>query len=411
MSQTKFQRKTKENKPVVAICYDFDKTLSPDNMQAQGYIQSTGYATEAFWRKSNQLAEENDMDQNLAYMFLMVQSARGKLIVSRQKLMAYGAKVKLFPGVKTWFDRINRYGEERDVVVEHYIISSGLKEMIEGTAIARSGVFEKIYASSFYYDESGVAVWPAQVINYTSKTQFLFRIEKGVLDINDPGVNEYFAPTELRVPFRNIIYIGDSDTDIPCMKLVNTYGGHSIGVYDPKEQGQHKEQDKHKVYQLIEDNRIKYYAPANYVADGELDVLVKMIIDRTEMNERLESLHSKQLNKALEADKLDQRDEREKVKDALIEDLTGSTSFKYTHHVIHALSQYGDWSESQRQRLFQALIDNKQIRWITDDSDIRTFYEGLVSTEKNLSPLAARVRDLLQRQGLKNDSSLQTNGN
>lgn len=278
-----FQRKSKGNKPVIAICYDFDKTLSPDDMQAQGYIQSVGYEVESFWKESNGLAEENDMDQNLAYMFTMIQKAHGKFVFNRQTLMDYGAKVQLFPGVETWFKRIREYGEAKGVIVEHYIISSGLKEMIEGTIVAKE--FEKIYASSFYYDNCGVAQWPAQVINYTSKTQFLFRIEKGTLDINDPGVNDYFEPENIRVPFRNMIYIGDSDTDIPCMKLVNSYSGHSIGVFNPETN------DKSKVYKMLKDNRIKYFAPADYTENSELDKLVKAIIDRTASNEKLMSIH------------------------------------------------------------------------------------------------------------------------
>ena len=214
MSKKEFERKTKEDKPVIAICYDFDKTLSPDDMQAQGYIQSVGFDVEDFWTESNELAEENDMDQNLAYMYKMVREAEGKLIFNREKLAEYGSKVGLFPGVENWFERIQKFGNTMGVKVEHYIISSGLKEMIEGTSVARSGCFEKIYASCFYYDpKTGLAKWPAQVVNYTNKTQFLFRIEKGVLEVNDSGVNDYFSPEEIRVPFRNMIYIGDSDTD------------------------------------------------------------------------------------------------------------------------------------------------------------------------------------------------------
>ena len=188
-----FFRKSKESLPVLAICYDFDKTLSPDDMQAQGYIQDVGYDVEHFWEEANELAFENGMDQNLAYMYKMVEEAEGNIIVKREALEAYGAKVALFPGVDTWFDRIRQYGEEKKVIVEHYIISSGLKEMIEGTEIARKGVFEKIYASSFYFNQKGVAKWPAQAVNYTNKTQFLFRIEKGVLDVNDPGGERIFS--------------------------------------------------------------------------------------------------------------------------------------------------------------------------------------------------------------------------
>lgn len=287
-----FVRKCKEAWPVLAICYDFDKTLSPDDMQAQGYIQSVGYDVKKFWEESNGLARKNDMDNNLAYMWKMVQEAQGIMVFTKKKLAEYGAKVALFDGVEEWFERIRTYGKKNNVIVEHYIISSGLKEMIEGTKMAREGASEKIYASSFYFNDRGVAIWPAQVINYTSKTQFLFRIEKGVLDINDPGVNEYFPPEEKRVPFRNMVYIGDSDTDIPCMKLVNTYGGHSIGVYDPTAQ------NKEKVFRMMHDKRIRYYAPANYTDGSELDLLVKAIIDKTSAYEVLENRYFKNLAEA-----------------------------------------------------------------------------------------------------------------
>lgn len=292
-----YDRKRKEDRPVLAIYYDFDKTLSPDDMQAQGYIQSVGYDVQKFWDESNDLAKANDMDNNLAYMWKMVQESEGRMVFNKEKLAEYGARVKLFDGVEDWFERIRAYGKTRNVIVEHYIISSGLKEMIEGTKMARAGAFEKIYASSFYFNDRGVAKWPAQVINYTSKTQFLFRIEKGVLDINDPGVNAYFSPEEIRVPFRNMVYIGDSDTDIPCMKLVNTYGGHSIGVYDPATQ------NKKKVYKMMHDKRIRYYAPADYTERSELDLLVKAIIDKTAANEILEDRHFRNIAEAKEHEK------------------------------------------------------------------------------------------------------------
>ena len=281
--------------PVLAICYDFDKTLSPDNMQAQGYLAAINYENQNdFWEKSNMLAGENEMDKDLAWMFLMLKEARGKLIFNREKLREYGASITLYPGVTEWFDRINEYGKKHGVKIEHYIISSGIKEMIEGTQPARNGAFTKIYASSFYYDEDGLAVWPAQVITYTSKTQFLFRIEKGVPDVNDPGVNAHFDDSEYRVPFRNLVYIGDSDTDIPCMKLVNVNGGHSIGVYNPED----VETGKDKVHQMMRDNRIKYYAAADYRKGSELDTLLKNIIERTAMNEKLEQKHFADLAEA-----------------------------------------------------------------------------------------------------------------
>ena len=283
MSKVKSECLKKEEKPVVAICYDFDKTLSPDDMQAQGFIQKLGYEIGDFWKKSNGFAFKNDMDQNLAYMFTMKTESAGKVLFTKTELAKFGSEVKLFPGVEGWFERIRKYGEEKGVIVEHYIISSGLKEMIEGTSIAKNGAFKKIYATSFYCDENGVAVWPAQVVNYTNKTQFLFRITKGVLDVNDSAVNEFFPESNLRVPFRNMIYLGDSDTDIPCMKLVKTRGGYSIGVFNPKTN------DRTKVHKMTRDSRIDYFVPADYSEGTELDNLIKTIIDKTVFNEKLET--------------------------------------------------------------------------------------------------------------------------
>ena len=268
--------------PVLAICYDFDKTLSPDDMQAQGFIQSLNVDVNEFWQESNTLAKEHDMDNNLAYMYMMATKSYGKQFLTKEVLADYGSKVALYKGVSTWFERIRQYGLKQGVQIEHYIISSGLKEMIEGTEMARNGAFKKIYASAFMFDDKGVAVWPAQAINYTNKTQFLFRIQKGVLDINDPGVNDYIRPEEQRVPFRNMIYIGDSDTDIPCMSLVNINGGHSIGVYDPDSK------NKDKVYKMMQHHRIRYYAPADYTDGSDLDTVVKQIIQKTAAYEALE---------------------------------------------------------------------------------------------------------------------------
>ena len=180
-----------DKRPVVAVCYDFDRTLTPDDMQAQGYIQDIGYDVARFWEESNRLAAEHAMDRNLAYMYRMVEGAEGQVIVNRKALMAYGGRVALYDGVDSWFSRVRSYGAEKGLAVEHYIISSGLKEMIEGTEPAKRGEFSEIYASSFYFNERGVAKWPAQAVNFTNKTQFLFRISKGTMDVNDDRVNDY----------------------------------------------------------------------------------------------------------------------------------------------------------------------------------------------------------------------------
>lgn len=356
-----------KKRPILAICYDFDKTLSPDDMQAQGYIQSIDYEVSEFWKESNELAKNNDMDQNLAYMYMMASNARGKVLFTKGTLYKQGSKVKLFPGVKTWFDRINEYGKNKGVCVEHYIISSGLKEMIEGTEVADK--FKKIYASSFYFDKDGVAVWPAQVVNYTNKTQFLFRIEKGVLDINDQGVNTYFQPNQYRVPFRNMIYIGDSDTDIPCMKLVNANGGHSIGVYNSKTK------DKSKVFRMLEENRIKYYEPADYKKGSELEKLVQMIIDRTASNELLEEVHFNCISEKNEETKHQSEETIQKTK--LINDLEDSMSFANTQDIIKQLSEYKNWTDEQKNRLVTIALENNQVTYILKDRDVKSFYKSI----------------------------------
>lgn len=354
-------------KIVLAICYDFDKTLSPTDMQAQGFIQSIGYDVENFWKESNKLASDNEMDQNLAWMFMMSKGSYGKFIFNKDTLKEFGSKVELFPGVKTWFERINKYGEEHGVEVEHYIISSGLKEMIEGTVIADK--FKKIYASSFYYDSNGVAIWPAQVVNYTDKTQFLFRIEKGVLDVNDQQVNTFFKQNELRVPFRNMGYIGDSDTDIPCMKLVNTNGGHSIGVYNSETN------DKSKVFKMLSENRIKYFAPADYSENSKLEQLILKIIDRTKSNEILENFYFDCLDERNLADK--EISEEERNKNNLINKLENSFNFKTTHFVIDELSKIDSWTEKQKQRLCKIGVENSQVFSILTDPDVKDFYKEI----------------------------------
>lgn len=372
-----------DNRPILAICYDFDKTLSPDDMQAQGFIQSVGYNVADFWRESNNLASDNDMDQNLAYMYMMSSKSRGKKLFTKEMLRKAGAEVKLFPGVDTWFDRINRYGDKKGLQVEHYIISSGLKEMIEGTEVADK--FKKIYASSFYYDQDGLAVWPAQVINYTNKTQFLFRIEKGVLDVNDQRVNAYFKQDEYRVPFRNMVYIGDSDTDIPCMKLVNINGGHSIGVYNSETK------DKSKVFRMIEENRIKYYVPADYTQDAQLEKLVQRIIDRTVTNEILEEVHYNCISEKTEETKNQSTEELKK--EELISQLEESGNFANTHTIIEQLSAVPEWSASQKNKLIRIALNNNQVTYILKDNDLKEFYDSICNGIDSVE--ADKVRDIL----------------
>ncbi|NLQ82436.1 haloacid dehalogenase-like hydrolase [Streptococcus mutans] len=394
MTNTEFQREVKEDKPVIALCYDFDKTLSPDDMQAQGYIQKVQKSSDnevaEFWKESNGRAEKNDMDKNLAYMYTMKKKARGQFPFTKKTLAEYGPKVALFPGVKDWFERIQKYGAEKGIIIEHYIISSGLKEMIEGTSIAKD--FKEIYATSFYFDDDGVAVWPAQVVNYTNKTQFLFRISKGVLDVNDEAVNDFFTPDKIRVPLHNMIYIGDSDTDIPCMKLVNSHGGYSIGVFNPEEGNEEKV--KKRVYKMIRDNRIGYFTPADYSEGQELDQLIKLIIDRTVFNEQLERKHYEYKNEALKQSRQKSEEEQEKID--LIDALESSGNFKNTHNIIRKLSKYENWQDDEIIDLLSIGFHNSQVRYILGDQDIKVFYKKILEKAPSIDENAAKVAAIIE---------------
>ncbi len=266
----------------MAICYDFDGTLSPTNMQEYGFISKLGITPQKFWEESENMAKEHKADNILAYMKLMKNKAQEKKMSFRKKdITDYGKKVELFKGVEDWFKRINQYGAQRGIKVKHYIISSGLKEMIEGTKIARE--FTEIFASCFMYDANGAADWPAVALNYTTKTQFLFRINKECTDINDnKSINKYVEPLSRPMPFTNIIYIGDGDTDIPCMKIVKKEGGHSIAVYNPG-----KKKAKEKAANLIKDGRVNIIAPADYSEGKQIDTYLKAIIDKLVADEKV----------------------------------------------------------------------------------------------------------------------------
>lgn len=272
----------KSRKPRMAICYDFDKTLSPDDMQTFTLIPSFEIDAASFWEESNKLAKENLMETNLAWMYQLLHYSKFKRkSIRKEYFREIGKDVALYKGVEDWFDRMDKYAEKQGIILEHYIISSGLKEIIEGSRIADK--FKRIYASSYYYTPDGVAEWPAQAVNYTNKTQFIFRIAKGIFEEYDDRVNNSMPENKLYIPYENIVYIGDSATDIPCMRLVKSKGGYSIGVFDP-------EKDiRQKVYQLFNDGRINYFAPADYSSRSELTKYVKQIIDSVAAKEKMKT--------------------------------------------------------------------------------------------------------------------------
>lgn len=276
-------------KPIVALIYDFDKTLTDRDMQDYGFIPGLNMTPEDFWRECNGMAHEKKMDGILAMMFFMIEQARGKSVITADTLKALGKDVNYYPGVPEWFNIINDYGKEKGVVIEHYIISSGLKKIIEGTSIAFN--FKEIFASDFVYDGYGVPYWPAIALNYTSKTQFLYRINKGIFDISeDEALNDTMDERRRRVPFSNMIYIGDGLTDVPSMKLTKLNGGHSIGVYAEKSEG---------VRKMMSAGRINFMAKADYGKDGELMKIVKRIIDMLAAENELNELSHFQFDKSI----------------------------------------------------------------------------------------------------------------
>ncbi len=275
-------------KPVFALLYDFDKTLSPKDMQEYAFIPAVGMSAEAFWAECNRMMRENQMDQILAYMYVMYKKAKGKLLITRETLRGLGREVALFNGVGSWFKRINDYADKRGMKAEHYIISSGLKEIIEGTKIACH--FERIYAAEYCYDENGEPCWPAMAVNFTSKTQFLFRINKGVMDVTEnDALNEFMPEDKRRVPFRNMVYIGDGLTDVPCMKLVRSNGGHSIAVHQGSSE---------KVNSLLLDGRVDYVLRADYAKGEALELAVFAIIDQAAAVNKTRALHVKSMEQA-----------------------------------------------------------------------------------------------------------------
>ena len=270
----------------MAICYDFDGTLSPGNMQEYGWMKALKIKKpKTFWKNANDLGLAQEADEVAAYMYqMMTEAKKHNQLIHRATLQTAGRDIELFKGVPTWFNRINKYAEKQGVLLKHYIISSGLKEMISGTSIAKN--FSEIFASSFMYDTHGNALWPAVVLNYTSKTQFIFRINKGCEDICDrEGVNAYMSNKDRAVPFAHMIYVGDGDTDIPCMQIIRRHNGHAIAVYNPNKKGAKK-----KVEHLIPDHRVNIIAPADYSANSAIDKYVKAIIDKVKAVHMLQEL-------------------------------------------------------------------------------------------------------------------------
>ena len=278
----------------VALVYDFDGTLSPRNMQEFSFIEALGMDSAQFWSKADKLSKSQDASGILCYMKLMLEEARHSGIpVKRESFREFGKTVELYEGVKKWFSLINEYGKNRGLEIQHYINSSGLKEMIEGTSIADE--FKKIYACSFLYDVNGVAEWPAVAVDFTTKTQFLFKINKGIEEVSDnKRINEFVPENERPIPFKRMIYFGDGETDIPCMKMVKQNGGYSIAVYRPNDEEKRKTAEN-----LILDDRVNFVCKADYSENEEVYKVVTTILDKMKSDYEFDLLLKKHYDSAL----------------------------------------------------------------------------------------------------------------
>ncbi len=265
------------DKTIVAICYDFDKTLSTSDMQSFSFIPNLDMRPEEFWHKNHEFAQKHGMESVLSYLKLMIDECERKEIkLTREYLNTLGKDIKFYEGVTTWFSRLNQYAEKQGIILEHYIISSGNKEIIEGCPIFKE--FKEVYGCEFLYDKNGIACWPKNVVNYTLKTQYLFRICKGANNITDEEtVNQRVS--KKHVEFRNMIYIGDGLTDIPCMTLVKEKGGYAISVYA-------KDMIENTT-KLIQDNRVNYACEGDFSSGSSLEKLMKLILDSISLKEKL----------------------------------------------------------------------------------------------------------------------------
>ena len=257
-------------KPILAIMYDFDKTLSTTDMQNYGFIPALGLTPDEFWGATGEFSARTGCERILSYMFMMIKMAKERNIkLTREFLRECGKNIKYHPGVTTWFERINKIGLDRGVKVEHYLVSSGTKEIVEGCSIYNC--FTKAYGCEFLY-ENDEPVWPKLAINYTQKTQFFFRIAKGVVDIkDDDNVNRKTGEQGLRIPYENIAYIGDGMTDVACMTLVNKNGGYSVGVYT--------DSNKESVAQIRKDKRCRFVVKADYSQNSDMEKVFTLIIE------------------------------------------------------------------------------------------------------------------------------------
>jgi phosphoserine phosphatase len=279
----------------IALVYDFDGTLSPQPMQEYTVLPKIGAKPAEFWAKVNREARETESDQMLVYMRHIIEALeRAQVDVKREDFAAMARLIEYFPGVETWFARMNAYVKKRSrgqAVLRHYLISAGQKEILEGVSIRKH--FKRIYASEYHFNHHGVATFPKFLVTDTLKTQFLFRINKGLENVTE-SINEHMPEARRPIPFQNIVYVGDGMTDVPSMALTKKSGGHAVAVYDPRSAG------RATCVKLLDAGRVDFIAPADYRRASKLSRRVELLLDAivADIAYRREAFHVRQENRA-----------------------------------------------------------------------------------------------------------------
>jgi len=259
---------------VIALVYDFDGTLTPQPMQEFTIFPEIGIKDgNKFWKEVGKASRQSKGEGIVTYMRLMLEKSRNRQFpVTAKKLSSLATKIVYFPGVKTYFRRINNYVEKnyKNIEIRHYILSAGLKEIISGTTLSK--YFYKIFASEYYYDEYSAAVFPNVIVNDTLKTQFIFRINKGKEELHE-NINTHMPIKSRPIPFQNILYIGDGLTDVPCMTVIRKNGGFAIAVYKTR-----SPKGKEICKELLKAERVDFIAKADYRNESELDKLIKLLL-------------------------------------------------------------------------------------------------------------------------------------
>lgn len=259
----------------IALVYDFDGTLSPQPMQEYTVLPKIGMEPSEFWSKVNREARDTESDTMLVYMRHIIEALELKRVdVKREDFAAMAGAIEYFPGVATWFARMNGYVRRRSrgqVKIRHYLISAGQKEILDGISIRKH--FKRIYASEYYFNHHGVATFPKFLVTDTLKTQFLFRINKGLEAVTE-SINEHMPEADRPIPFQNMIYVGDGMTDVPSMALTTKSGGHAVAVYDAK-----RDHGRGTCVKLLDAGRVDFIAEADYRKGSKLSRRVELLLD------------------------------------------------------------------------------------------------------------------------------------